>query len=143
MPGLKRREGEPGVSVRVFLVEDMKHIRDLVSELLSSVGNFRLVGVSGTEAEARLWLAEHPDAWDLAVIDLVLEQGSGIGVIPTARDTAAGRGGNVVVFSDYASDGIRNHCLRLGADAVFLKSQTRDFMDYCSELGGLAAARAL
>jgi len=142
MPGLKRREGEPEVSVRVFLVEDMKYIRDLVSELLSSVGNFRLVGASGTEAEARLWLAEHPDAWDLAVIDLVLEQGSGIGVIPTARDTAAGRG-NVVVFSDYASDGIRNHCLRLGADAVFLKSQTRDFMDYCSELGGLAAARAL
>jgi two-component system OmpR family response regulator len=143
MPGLKRQEGEPGLSVRVFLVEDMKQVRDLVSDLLASVGNFRVVGASGTEAEARLWLAEHPGAWDLAVIDLVLEQGSGIGVIPTVRDMAAGRGGNVVVFSDYASDGIRNHCLRLGADAVFLKSQTREFMDYCSELGGLAAARAL
>jgi len=41
-----------------------------------------------------------------------------------------------------ASEGIRNHCLRLGANAVFLKSQTRDFMDYCSELGGPEAAFA-
>ena len=31
---------------------------------------------------------------------------------------------------------------RLGADAVFLKSQMREFMNYCSELGGLAAAPA-
>lgn len=47
-----------------------------------------------------------------------------------------------MVFSDYASEGIRKHCLKLGADAVFLKSQTRELMDYCSELGGLPAATA-
>jgi DNA-binding NarL/FixJ family response regulator len=64
-----------------------------------------------------------------------------MGVISTARQ-AGDNGASVVVFSDYASDGIRNHCLRLGADAVFLKSQMQDFMDYCSELGGLQAASA-
>jgi DNA-binding NarL/FixJ family response regulator len=88
------------------------------------------------------WLTDHVGAWDLAVIDLVLDQGSGMGVVPTARAMAGAEGGTVVVFSDYASDGIRNHCLRLGADAVFLKSQVQEFMDYCSELGGLAAAPA-
>lgn len=129
------------MTVRVFLVEDMKHVQDIVEELLASLGDFRLVRAIGNEAEARLWLAEQPGAWDLAVIDLVLDQGSGMGVVSRARD-AAGRDGRVIVFSDYASDGIRKHCLRLGADAVFLKSQTQEFMDYCSELGGLEAARA-
>lgn len=129
------------MGVRVFLVEDMKPVRDVLTQLMASVGDFRLVGCAGTEAEARLWLAEHPGAWDLTVIDLVLDQGSGMGAIPVARQSA-GRQGRIVVFSDYASEGIRNHCLRLGADAVFLKSQTRDLMDYCSELGGLAAACA-
>jgi DNA-binding NarL/FixJ family response regulator len=130
------------VGVRVFLVEDMKPVRDVLMQLLASVGEFRVVGCAGTEAEARYWLAEHPGAWDLAVIDLVLDQGSGMGAIPVAYESAARQGGRIVVFSDYASDGIRNHCLRLGADAVFLKSQTRDFMDYCSELGGIATACA-
>lgn len=133
--------GKAEVTVRVFLVEDMKHVQELVADLLAGLGDFRLVKAIGNEAEARLWLTEHAGAWDLAVIDLVLDQGSGMGVISRARETA-GAEGKVIVFSDYASDGIRKHCLRLGADAVFLKSQTREFMDYCSELGGLEAASA-
>lgn len=131
------------MTVRVFLVEDMKQVQAALTELLAALGDFRLVHATATEAEARHWLAEHPGDWDLAVVDLVLDQGSGMGVIPSARAAADdGQAGNVVVFSDYASDGIRNHCLRLGADAVFLKSQMQEFMDYCSELGGLAAAPA-
>jgi len=130
------------VTVRVFLVEDMKQVQAVLADLLAGLGDFRLVDTLATEAEARLWLSEHPAEWDLAVIDLVLEQGSGMAVISSAREAARGTGGRVVVFSDYASDGIRNHCLRLGADAVFLKSQMREFMDYCSELDGLAAAPA-
>lgn len=131
------------MTVRVFLVEDMKQVQAALTELLAALGDFRLVHATATEAEARHWLAEHPGGWDLAVVDLVLDQGSGMGVIPSARAAAGdGQAGNVVVFSDYASDGIRNHCLRLGADAVFLKSQMQEFMDYCSELGGLAAATA-
>jgi DNA-binding NarL/FixJ family response regulator len=124
------------VTIRVFLVEDMLQVQAVVADLLASVGDFQLVNALGTEAEAKLWLDENQGAWDLAIIDLVLDQGSGMGVIARAKDV----GGNVVVFSDYASDGIRNHCLRLGADAVFLKSEMREFMDYCSELGGQAAA---
>ena len=130
------------MTVRVFLVEDMKHVRDVLADLLAAVGDFRLVQTTRTEAEAKLWLAENPGGWDLAIIDLVLDQGSGIGVLPPARAAADCGGGNVVVFSDYASDGIRGHCQRLGADAVFLKSQIQDFMQYCSHLGGLAAAPA-
>jgi DNA-binding NarL/FixJ family response regulator len=127
--------------VRVFLVEDMQHVRGVLTDLLGSLGEFEIAGMAGTEAEARLWLAEHPDAWDLVTIDLVLDSGSGMGVIPTARKLADQHGGRIVVFSDYATEGIERHCRQLGADAVFTKSgEMRAFMDYCSELGGAALA---
>jgi DNA-binding NarL/FixJ family response regulator len=140
--GSRSDGGKADLSVRVFLVEDMKQVQGVLADLLASLGDFRLVGATRTEAEAKLWLQENPGAWDLAIIDLVLDQGTGMAVIPRARAAAGHEGGNIVVFSDYASDGIRKHCLKLGADAVFLKSQTQEFMDYCSELGGLAAATA-
>lgn len=129
------------MTVRVFLVEDMKQVHGIVAELLASVGDFHVVGVSRTEAEANLWLAEHPQGWDLAIVDLVLDQGSGMGVVPQAR-ALGGTNASIAVFSDYASDGIRSHCLRLGADAVFLKSQTHELLEFCAELGGLQAAVA-
>ena len=130
------------MTIRVFLVEDMKQVQGILADLLSTLGDFRLVATSATEAEAKLWLTEHPGAWDLAIVDLVLDQGSGMAVVSRAKEASGANGGTVIVFSDYASDGIRQHCLKLGADAVFLKSQMQEFMDYCSELGGLAAAPA-
>jgi DNA-binding NarL/FixJ family response regulator len=126
------------VTVRVFLVEDMKQIQGVVTDLLSILGDFEVVGMVGTEAEAKLWLDENAGDWDLAIVDLVLDQGSGLAVVPKAR-AAAHADAQVVVFSDYASGGIRAHCEKLGADAVFLKSEMREFMNYCSALGGLAA----
>lgn len=130
------------MTIRVFLVEDMKQVHGVLADLLSSIGDFRLVHATATEAEAKHWLIENPGGWDLTIIDLVLDQGTGMGVIPDAREAARRHPGRVVVFSDYASEGIRKHCLKLGADAVFLKSQVQDLMAYCSELGGLKAAPA-
>jgi DNA-binding NarL/FixJ family response regulator len=132
------------VTVRVFLVEDLQHVQGALTELLSAVGDFTFAGAVRTEAEARLWLEENPDAWDLSVIDLVLEQGTGMGVISHARAEADRRGGNVVVFSDYASAGIRRHCLTLGADAVFSKcDDMQGFIAYCAGLGAANGSAAV
>lgn len=117
---------------RVFLVEDLRGMRALLADLFATIGGLEIVDASTTEAEARLWLDEHPGAWDLAIVDLVLAEGSGMGVIPQAR-RRAGPGAKVVVFSGYASPGIRAHCLSLGADAVFEKSETAQFISW---LGG-------
>lgn len=130
------------MAIRIFLVEDMQHVHGVLGELLSTLGDFELVDYRRTEAEAKLWLDENPGGWDLAIVDLVLEQGTGMAVIPKARQAADRDGGRVVVFSDYASDGIHQHCRKLGADAVFLKSQVQDLMDYCAEMGGIAASAA-
>jgi len=121
------------VELRVFLVEDLQRMRSLLADLFSSMGGLRVVGSTSTEAEAKLWLEEHPSGWDVAVIDLVLEQGSGMEVV--RRCKAEPGGGRIVVFSSYASAGVRQHCLDLGADAVFDKSETSGFITWISDLG--------
>jgi DNA-binding NarL/FixJ family response regulator len=120
------------LDVRVFLVEDMVAMRSMVTELLRRVPGFRVTGSAVTEAEARLWLEDHLGGWDLAVVDLVLEQGSGIGVVARCGELP-GRG-NVVVLSGYATPAVREHCLRLGADAVFDKARPDELLDYCRQL---------
>lgn len=114
----------------------------LLADLFATIGGFEIVDVSTTEAEAKLWLDEHRGAWELAVVDLVLAQGSGMAVVAHARRTAP-PGARVVVFSGYASPGIRAHCKALGADAVFEKSETGEFIRWLSqEPAGRDASRA-
>jgi DNA-binding NarL/FixJ family response regulator len=129
------------VSIRVFLVEDVKQMQGVISDLLNVVGAFEIVARRATEAEANLWLDEHPDAWDLVLVDLILEQGTGMGVIPRAKKVAPHV--PVIVLSDYATPGVREHCIRLGADAVFQKSQEMHaFMEYCGQLARPESERA-
>ena len=120
------------MDLRVFLVEDLQRMRGLLSDLFSSIGGFRVVAHAGTEAEANLWLADHPGEWDVAVVDLVLEQGAGMNVI--SRCKADPQGGRIVVFSSYATPGVRQHCIDLGADAVFDKADTGRFIAWFADL---------
>jgi DNA-binding NarL/FixJ family response regulator len=116
--------------IPVFLVEDMKPIRTALTEQLAEAGDFEVVGMAATEAEANLWLEQNTGAWKLAIIDLILEQGTGMRVIKQARKAAPD--GHIVVFSDFATPGIEAHCRRLGANAVFDKSSgPADLVAYC------------
>jgi DNA-binding NarL/FixJ family response regulator len=121
------------VELRVFLVEDLHRMRGLLADLFSSMGGLKIVGAASTEAEAKLWLDDHRGEWDVAVVDLVLDQGAGMEVIRKCR--AEPGGGKVVVFSSYATPGVRQHCLALGADAVFDKGETSAFISWFNELG--------
>lgn len=114
------------MELRVLLVEDSPGARNLLAELFAGIAGLRVVGTAASEAQAREWLDEHPAGWDLAVVDLVLEQGSGVGVIRQARAQAGA--GRIAVFSSYATAGVRQHCLRIGADVVFDKSDTEAFV---------------
>jgi CheY-like chemotaxis protein len=120
------------MDLRVFLVEDLQRMRGLLGELFESLGGLTVVANASTEAEANLWLDEHPAGWDVAIIDLVLEQGAGMNVI--RRCKADPGGGRIVVFSSYATPGVRQHCLDLGADAVFDKSDTGGFIQWFQDL---------
>lgn len=125
--------------LRVYLVEDMKLLRGVVEDLLKSIGGFAVVGAAGSEAEAVLWLHEHPDDWDLLIADLVLDHGTGFGVVGKCRGRPPHR--KVVVLSDYVTPGIHRHCLSLGADAAIPKSDMPAFLAFLNGLrpGGCAS----
>lgn len=76
---------ETSPKLRVFLVEDRDDVRGALEELLTATGRFEPVARAKTEGEANLWLEEHQRLWDIAIVDLVLEQGSGFSVIQRAR----------------------------------------------------------
>lgn len=120
------------MELRVFLVEDIQRMHGLLRDVFASLGGFAVVAGVSTEAEAKLWLDEHPGGWDLAVIDLVLDQGAGMNVIRRCKEDP--QAGEVVVFSSYATPGVRQHCLELGADAVFDKSDSEAFIAWCHDL---------
>jgi DNA-binding NarL/FixJ family response regulator len=96
--------------------------------MLAVLGGTRVVGGASTEAEANLWLDDNPQGWDLAIIDLVLGQGSGMGVIRRCKLVPGS--GRVVVFSSYVTPGIRTHCVQIGADAVFEKNESTAFIEW-------------
>ena len=116
----------------MFLVEDVGRVRSALGDMLNTLDGFRVVGSASTEAEANLWLDEHTGGWDLAVVDLMLEQGSGMSVL--ARCNAQPDKGRVIVFSGYASPAIRDHCTRLGADAVIDKADNGALVAFCLDM---------
>lgn len=126
------------MKLRVFVVEDLHTVQKLLHDVLDARGVFEVVGTASTEAEANLWLEDHPNGWDIIVADLILAQGSGISVVRRARLLT--ETGKVVVFSGYATDGVRDHLLRLGVDRVFDKANTHEFFAWLDEVVGSTPA---
>lgn len=118
---------------RVFIAEDLQRMRELLIDLFSSSREFQVVGTACTEQEADQWLTAHGDAWDLAIIDLVLDEGSGSNVIGRAREQ--NYGGLIAVLSNCVTDSLREHCYALGADNVFDEAENHRFLLWLSRVG--------
>jgi DNA-binding NarL/FixJ family response regulator len=118
------------VELRTYIVEDNATIRENLIGTLEELASIEALGWAETEAEATTWMAAHEGRWDLAIIDLFLKQGSGLGVLEACRGRRPAQ--KVVVLSNYATEDMRKRCLQLGADAVFDKSNEIDaLVDYC------------
>ena len=123
------------VELRTYIVEDNATIRENLIETLAELAGVRSLGWAEAEGIARAWLAGHRGDWDLAIVDLFLKQGSGLGVLEACQDRS--RDQRVVVLSNYATPDMRKRCAEMGADAVFDKSNEIDaLVDYCLALGG-------
>ena len=121
------------MQLRTFIVEDNATIRENLVGALEELASITALGWAETESEARAWLSEHQDGWELTIVDLFLKDGSGLGVLEACRTRTAGQ--RVVVLSNYATVDMRKRCLQLGADAVFDKSNEIDaLVEYCVEL---------
>lgn len=113
-----------------FLVEDSALIRGNLILAMAEVAGTRVIACAESEAEAADWLRQDPHAWKLAVIDMFLREGTGLGVLKSCHGRAPGQ--SAVVLTNYADVDIRAQCMALGADAVFDKSTEIDaFLDFC------------
>ncbi len=118
------------MTLKAYIVEDNPLIRDNLVDTLGEVLGVKTVGYCATESEACRWLTQHPEDWDMLILDLFLAQGTGLGVLQKCGDH--GEKQRIVVLSNYATPEIRKRCIRSGADAVFDKSTEIDlFLQYC------------
>jgi DNA-binding NarL/FixJ family response regulator len=121
------------MAARVFIVEDTRPMQGLLRDLLASVGGFEVVGVAGDETSATDWLLRHRGGWDLAIVDLLLGEGSGFTLITRCNKEP---GGAVLVFSDFVTPVVRQRCIRLGADGVISKAQFGELRAYLEAFPG-------
>lgn len=122
-------------TVRTYIVEDNPTIRENLVATLEELGGIAAIGFAETEEQGSGWLTSHDSQWDLAIVDLFLKQGSGLGVLQACRERTAAQ--KVVVLTNYATPDIRTRCTQLGADAVFDKSTDIDaLIDFCVDLQG-------
>ena len=126
-----------------YLAEDNARIRDNLIDTLREIADVRVVAHSADQAETSKWLSAHNGAWHLAIVDLFLRDGSGLGVLAGCRRREPYQ--KVVVLSNYATPEIRTRALALGADAVFDKStELDDLFAYCvAQTARLAEAEGL
>jgi len=116
--------------LKTYIVEDNPTIRENLIGTLEELTFISAVGHAETEADARRWLRDNGDAWELAIVDLFLKQGSGLGVLQACSARKPNQ--KVVVLSNYATPDIRKRCAQLGVDAVFDKSNEIDaLLDFC------------
>lgn len=121
------------MGLRTYIVEDNPTIRDNLMATLQELAGIDAVGTSETENDGKAWLLHNEQQWDLAIVDLFLKQGSGLGVLEACRNRKADQ--KVIVLSNYATADIRKRCAQLGVDAVFDKSnEIESLIDYCIAL---------
>lgn len=128
------------MQLRTYIVEDNATIRENLIGTLEELAGVKALGWAENEADARAWLADTGNTWDLAIVDLFLKKGSGLGVIEHCRTRPDTR--RVVVLSNYATSDMRKRCTQLGADAVFDKSNEIDaLVEYCIALSDAMTAQ--
>ena len=115
-----------------YLAEDNQIIRDNLINTLEEIAHVQVVAHAVTQAEASRWLTLHDGTWHLAIVDLFLKEGSGLGVLAGCRHREPYQ--KVVVLTNYATPEVRRRAAELGADAVFDKTTEIDaLLAYCAE----------
>ncbi len=121
--------------VRTYIVEDNATIRENLIATLEELGGVASIGYAETEQQGSDWLTGQDAPWDLAIVDLFLKQGSGLGVLQACQGRTPRQ--KIVVLTNYATPDIRSRCRQLGVDAVFDKSTDIDaLIAYCLKLRG-------
>ena len=130
------------MKMRTFLVEDNHTILEHLVSTLEELAPVEAIGMADSEEEGAAWLNSHAEQWDLAIVDLFLKQGSGLGILAACRRRDERQ--KVVVLSNYPTSEMRLRCAQLGVDAVFDKSTEIDaLISYCAAQGNKLKAQGV
>lgn len=124
---------EAKLPLKVVLIEDSQLLQQALGALLSEMERVEVVGGAADESAAlELLQRQQPD---LAIVDLQLRGGSGLGVLQ-ALCSQPDRFGHprTVVFSHHSHHAVREQCFSLGVERFFDKAtQTNDLLAYVRE----------
>lgn len=111
--------------LRILLVEDSARLRVRLNELLTTPGVARVTAMAATEAEATEQITTME--FDVLVVDVELQQGSGINVVRKARARwSTPFKPLIIVLTNYALPTVKNRCLAAGADYFLDKMRQFD-----------------
>jgi two-component system OmpR family response regulator len=113
--------------LRVLIVEDSPDILEGLSELLTATGRCEIVGRAASERQALEWSFQNEAGFDVAIVDLLLREGSGFAVMSHLVKYQPGK---VVVLSEFVTPVLAERCLALGAVAAFTKTQSGECIEY-------------
>ena len=105
----------------MLLVEDSSIILNFLFNSFQSDGWYEEIISAASENEA-LMLLESSEPFDIAVVDIQLVQGTGLGVIRNLRDSVS-RGAYVIVLTNYALPLYEQAARTVGADEFLDKSK--------------------
>jgi two-component system OmpR family response regulator len=115
-------EGRRAMQLRIFLVEDNPLIRTTFTEMLQESAGAEVIAWASSEPEAIAGM--HGTDWNVALVDMFLTEGSGLGVAHAFMDRPSHQ--RLFVVSNYATAAIRERCSKYRVDAVFDKSTELD-----------------
>lgn len=120
--------------LRVVLIEDSPILCEMLRDVLEELDDVEVVADAEDEAGAIAAL-EH-QAVDLAIVDLELRAGSGLGVLGHIRADPQRFGQpRAVVFSNYGHETMRARCKALGVERFFDKSfDTDSLIEFVQQL---------
>lgn len=120
-----------GDKLRAFVVEDSPLILENLQGLLEELGAVEVVASAAAESEACAWMDSRTNGCDVAIIDVFLASGSGLGILQHMKAYQAPP--VRVVLTNYATADMRSRCMELGAEAVFDKStEIQELIDWLS-----------
>ena len=105
--------------MNLVLIEDHPVFREQLRDRLQEFAGIHVVHTEATAQAALHWLNEHPQQWDLLVLDVFLAQGHGFQVLRALRGRLPQQ--QVVLLTNYTRDPVREQARKLGANAVFDK----------------------
>lgn len=124
---------EAKLPLKVLLIEDSMLLQQALGGLLRELERVEVVGGAADEDSALELLQRHRP--HLAIVDLQLRVGSGLGVL-RALSSDPERFGcpRTVVYSHHGQGAVRELCFSLGVERVFDKAtQTNDLLAYVRE----------